>query len=427
MLIPIVGIRHYIDNTEAFLQSLTPDTLVFLTCEDSNPYDSTAIAAWIDGQKVGYVSSDYTLLIRVNYPDEKEFRTFVCTNDWALEDKAFYVDAPITSFEFSLEQLTLPLSAFHDISLPRVLQPRRLLLLHLAEQCDEMQSYLSDEQPHPEVAGTLLSMVEQFSTFFGSGLSFDDRALYLRFTDLLLDVIMRDQEADYVSELYHELLLLEDTRRHFVADGASAVEVMEAELRAIRAELTPLLKRCEALVQCGLVTKEQLIRENDEWLRALPHHLYADINTAEELALRLLYMRLSTDELYAVYIHLLLHREWQAAPAKSTRVHGKKPHPGLQYWVDGLEDYKKKVAVSKMRDAIAYSPKQPTAKLAECIQQLQDDHIIVQDLSPIREFTEQLNCLLGTDIKPNSLSKFINRHTQRTTSVSEPGTTQPSL
>lgn len=416
MLIPIVGIRHYIDNTEAFLQSLTPDTLVFLTCEDSNPYDSTAIAAWIDGQKVGYVSSDYTLLIRANYPDEKEFRTFVCTNDWALEDNAFYVDAPITSFEFSLEQLTLPLSAFHDIPMPCVLQPRRLSLLHLLEQCDELQAYLEDGKPHPKVAETLLDMAQQLSSFFGSSLSFDDRSLYLRLSGLLMDVIMRDQEADNATKLYHELLLLDDTRRHFAADGASAVEVMESELQAIRAELTPLLKRCEALVQCGLVTKEQLIRENDEWLRALPHHLYADINTAEELALRLLYMRLSTDELYAVYVHLLLHREWQAAPAKPTRVHGKKPHPGLQYWVDGLEDYEKKAAVGKMRDAIASSPNQPTAKLAECIKDLQDKHIIVKELSPIREFTEQLNYLLGTDIKANSLFKFFKRHSKRSTS-----------
>lgn len=96
MLIPIVGIRHYIDNTDAFLRSLTPDTLVFLTHEDSNSYDRTAIAAIVDGQKVGYVSSDYTLLIRSNYPDDKDFRTHVRPNDWALEDNAFYIDVLIT-------------------------------------------------------------------------------------------------------------------------------------------------------------------------------------------------------------------------------------------------------------------------------------------------------------------------------------------
>lgn len=57
----IVGESHYQDALERIVGGRTDESVEFeclasLTCEDDNPYDSNAVAVYINGQKVGHLA-----------------------------------------------------------------------------------------------------------------------------------------------------------------------------------------------------------------------------------------------------------------------------------------------------------------------------------------------------------------------------------
>ncbi len=72
--LPIAGESHYRDEFEALLgpsnehgedEQRTAD----LICEPENPYDHNAVAVWISGRRVGFLSRDSALLYHQNFGD----------------------------------------------------------------------------------------------------------------------------------------------------------------------------------------------------------------------------------------------------------------------------------------------------------------------------------------------------------------------
>ena len=80
ILVPIVGLRHFVSDVDATLAELLPGREIMLTPDRGNRRDKTAIQAWADGRQIGFVSSDFTEIIHANYPDFRGLRVEVAEN-----------------------------------------------------------------------------------------------------------------------------------------------------------------------------------------------------------------------------------------------------------------------------------------------------------------------------------------------------------
>ena len=425
ILVPIVGLRHFVSDVDATLAELLPGREIMLTPDRGNRRDKTAIQAWADGRQIGFVSSDFTEIIHVNYPDFRGLRVEVAENEIAIEDNAFYVEVELTTLELPPYAPTIESVGLHGIALPGFQQAKEVALMDIAMRCEQVEEFFDGVHVDEGVVESLIDIARRFDRIYGHSLSGSERRVYIRLM-LLMSAAMTYWTQNCF-DLYEEMLGLIDKRREFARDPETAAQVMEAEKENIHAEMSDFIGEIDALIRSGLTTRADLYEENEQWLRALPDHLYAHLANPAELAARLLYLRLDTAELHTIYAHLIL-REWLKdvveekisneelkkekcveKKAKSERVKAKKQHPGFQYWEPGLPDYRRKGAIKKMRDAMALSPNQPTARLAECIRSLQEKGLLLRNISPIREFTEQLNVLLGTAIKPDTLSRHLSK------------------
>ncbi len=67
--LPIVGESHYRDEFVALLgppkvRGEDHDCTADLICEPDNPYDHNAVAVWIEGHRVGFLSEDSAAIYR---------------------------------------------------------------------------------------------------------------------------------------------------------------------------------------------------------------------------------------------------------------------------------------------------------------------------------------------------------------------------
>lgn len=409
MLIPIVGIRHYISDTAAFLDSLTPGISVILLYEDDNLRDKTAIQAWIDDRLVGYVSSDFTLLLRANYPDQDAIYSSVGMHELLQEDNAFFVEVPIHTYQYPPYNPCIPLTPVHDVPLPRMNKMQYVQFLEVMRTCEECLPYLEGDQFDDVFSAKLLRAAKQFAAIFGHSLSGDERHIYTFLMGELMAAISLSPAN--VRELYVALVDLQEVHHDYVKTASLAAVVMQAELDACRPLLQPFLQELHCLVDSGVVTAPLLHKAVDAWLRALPDNLYAHLADPQELASRLFYLRLSTEELHAVYTYLLLREEFAPASPRHLRT-SEKTTFHFSYWEETVSAYQRQVAIKKMRKAYFASSYHATTALVRCIRVQQRESILCQSLTPVRQFTEQLNKLLSTSqqpvaIKPNSMARAL--------------------
>lgn len=400
MLIPIVGIRHYISDTSAFLDSLTPGTEVVLLYEDDNLRDKTAIQAWMNGRLVGYVSSDFTLLLRANYADQDAIYSSVSVHEFLQEDKAFFVEVPIHTYLLPTYNPCVPLTPVHDVPLPRMNKVQYVQFLDVMRTCEECQPYLEDGTFDDTHAEKLLRAAKQFAAIFGHSLSGDERRIYTFLMSELMAAISFSPAN--VTELFVAVTDLREVHHDYVKNASLAEAVMQAEMDACRPLLQPFLQELHCLVDSGVATALLLYKTVDAWLRDLPDNLYAHLENPQELASRLFYLRLSTEELHAVYTYLLLREEFEPTSSHTSAY--------FRYWGEGLSSEQRKSTIKEMRRVYFASPYHATAALVRYIKILQRDQKLSKSLSPIREFTEQLNILLSTPdkpvaIKPNTLAR----------------------
>lgn len=387
ILVPIVGLRHFVKDVAATLAEMLPGREVMLIPDRGNRRDKTAIQAWADGRQIGFVSSDFTEIIHVNYPDLCGLRVEVAENELAIEDSVFYVEVEISTLELPAYATAIACDGLHGVALPGLLPARRVALMEIDMRCSEIESYFDGESVDEGVVETLIDIARRFAAIYGHSLSGSERRLYIRIM-LLMNAAMTYWTQNCF-DLYEEILGLSDIRREFARDAETAAAVMEAEIEAVRAEMADFIGEIEALIHSGLATREELREENEQWLRALPDHLYAHLGNATELAARLLYLRLDTSELHAIYAHMIL-REWVSRTRKT-----RKAEPSIKddfaYWAT-TDAAKRANAVEAMRNAVLQNHRYGKA-LAEVIADLIYQKII-RSANDKRAFIRSLNALL---------------------------------
>lgn len=254
-------------------------------------------------------------------------------------------------------------------------------------RCSEIEAYFDGESVDEGVVESLIDIARRFASVYGHSLSGSERRLYIRLM-LLMNAAMTYWTQNCF-DLYGEILTLSDIRREFARDAETAAAVMEAEIEAVRAEMADFIGEIDALIRSGLATRADLYEENEQWLRALPDHLYAHLSSPTELAARLLYLRLDTDELHAIYAHMVL-REWVSRTRKT-----RKAEPAVKddfaYWAT-TDAAKRANAVEVMRNAVLQNHRYGKA-LAEVIADLIYQKVI-RSANDKRAFIRSLNALL---------------------------------
>lgn len=387
ILVPIVGLRHFVSDVDATLAELLPGREIMLTPDRGNRRDKTAIQAWADGKQIGFVSSDFTEIIHANYPDMHGLRVEVAENEIAIEDNAFYVEVEISTLELPPYAPMIESVGLHGIALPGFQQAKEVALMDIAMRCEQMDEFFDGVHVDEGAMESLIDIARRFAAIYGHSLSGSERRVYIRLM-LLMSAAMTYWTQNCF-DLYGEMLGLADTRREFARDPETAAAVMEAEKEAIHAEMTDFIGEIDALIRSGLTTRADLYEENEQWLRALPDHLYAHLTNPAELAARLLYLRLDTAELHTIYAHLFL-REWLSRTRKT-----KKSEPAqkddFEFWAT-TDAAKRANAVEEMRNAVLQNHRYGKA-LAEVIADLIFKKVL-RSANDKRAFIRSLNTLL---------------------------------
>lgn len=387
ILVPIVGLRHFVSDVDATLAELLPGREIMLTPDRGNRRDKTAIQAWADGKQIGFVSSDFTEIIHTNYPDFRGLRVEVAENEIAIEDNAFYVEVELTTLELLPYAPMIESVGLHGIALPGFQQAKEVALMDIAMRCDQVEDFFDGVHVDEGVVETLIDIARRFAAIYGHSLSGSERRLYIQLM-LRMNAAMTYWTQNCF-DLYSEILGLSDIRREFARDPETAAQVMEAEKEAIHAEMADFIGEIDALIRSGLTTRADLYEENEQWLRALPDHLYAHLTNPAELAARLLYLRLDTAELHTIYAHLIL-REWLSRTRKT-----KKSEPAqkddFEFWAT-TDAAKRANAVEAMRNAVLQNHRYGKA-LAEVIEDLIFKKVL-RSANDKRAFIRSLNTLL---------------------------------
>lgn len=397
LMIPIVGLRHYVSDVDAMLRELTPGEEIMLVPERGNRRDQTAIAAYREQKQIGYVSSDFTEIIRLNYPDARAILTEVVENLFAIEDNAFYVSLDIEQLVLDIPQPQIPCEGLHGIALPDFNPQRELQRIDIERRLDELEEYFDGVHVDEEVVERLIDTARRFSTYYAQSLSGDDKWMYIRLMNSMTAAMTYWTSNN--DELYEQMLGLADTRREFANDSKKAAAIMEQEMEGVRKEMVDFNEEIEALIRSGLVTREQLAAENDSWLRALPQHLYAHVENKEELATRLLYLRLSTAELMAVYAHIVWREQYgldkKVKKTSSQKVQDETTkEEGFHYWAtQHVPIEEQRNAIAAMRDIVENKTRY-AKPLLDKIDMLQKRHVLAKDLTPTTQFVAELNALL---------------------------------
>lgn len=408
LLVPIVGLRHYIAEPTTFLTTIQDGDEIILVPDAGNLRDRTAIAAYQHRRQIGYVSSDFTEWIHANYPDFQSLVVPIQHNDYAIDDNAFYVAVEVQVLEIPASEPRILPEPVHGIPLPMPRIEHRLAIADVQQRCHELEAYFDGVSVDESVVESLIDTARRLAGVYGHSLSGDDRRVCFHLLGLM-QTAMSYCTAN-MCELFEEKMTIEDIRYTFARDAKAAAAIMQQEIAEVRAGATAFLSEYKGLMESGLATADELHTENDTWLRALPSNLYIHLDNHEELAARLFYERLSTTELYTVYLHLILRDELpakKAAPQPEKTV-GKAARVRFAYWATNPAPtaIEKREAKADLLDA-AKAKKQSAERLGKVIAHLQKNHVLQEDLKPTNRFCENLAAWLNIPNPYHSLKRYL--------------------
>lgn len=414
MLIPIVGLQHFVPDPSQFVAALPEGEEIVLVPDTGNMRDRTAIAAYHQGSRVGYVSSDFTEWIHVNYPDFISLVVLVCQDKFSFDPEIFFVSVDVEILEISPAPLRINFDPIHDIPLPQTCVAHRLAMEDVERRClDLKDEYFDGVSVNEQVVDSLMDVARCMAKVYGSSLSGDDRRIYCLVEGLMYSALT--YLTSNMTDLYLEMLTLQDIRAGFTQDdGQTAAAIMQAEIAGIREECAAFMDEYHRLIESGLVTREDLQSENDAWLRALPDNLYAHLDHPEELALRLFYERFTTSELNTIYLHLILRAEaLSSGPSLGPSAARRDAVPAkarvrFSYWCThpAPTAVEKREARRDLLDA-ARADKQPGLRLSKVIAHLQRQHVLQEDLAPVTQFCRNLAAWLNIPNPYNSLKRYL--------------------
>jgi len=414
IIFPIVGIRHYVpsDLLPDFVHSLPTGAEVSLVYDNANPHDRFAIQAWmqlsINDQpltriQVGYVSSDFAPLIRHNYPDATMLYATVTHPDTSVEEPTCF------EVEMEVEQLSVPIPPSHidlspiaQIPLPMALPEKRMVWDEIFRYSQHFDSMPQNEDPPQDWIQLVIDLAHRSAPYFGHSLSGDERYAYISLSSML--TTLHDHWPSNFMDVWEARMLIEDIHRDAYKSSELCAQVMEQEMLEVEQNILPFLDQYKQVLASGLTTKEQEIEAHKQWLTALPDNLYAWIKDRPTFASKLYYSRLSSDELYAIYVHLLC-LEWlskqRITPIPDSVVQAIEE---FSFWHSEATPSQKRRAVQYWREAVLFH-KESVATIAMRIKQAQDASVLKYNLLPFTQFVNEFNRFLDHPIKQNSLRK----------------------
>lgn len=405
LIFPIVGLRHYLTEEvlNEFMTSMPEGVEVVLVYDNANAYDRYAIQAWMDlsingeakQMQVGYVASDFAPMIRYNYPDAQMLHAVVVHPDTSAVDETCF------EAQIEVEQLALPILP------PRVdMSPIANIPLPMVPPEKEMVwSRIMAYSQTPIEPAEVLQLARQSEPMLGHGLSGTERMAYILMSTMLAYV--HGLWTDLTDDIWQMRMSIDDTHRDAFKTPECCAAIMDEEMQMLKERTASFFNQYTAALKAGLTTKETELKAHQEWLKALPDNLYASINDRGELASRLYYERFTTDELYAIYLHLYciewLKQRKGLMPTTDTSCQRILAFP---YW-DSYMDYSaKEEAFFRLQRAWHSNERYPVSALAEEIRTLiRENRIDPPDI--LSKFTQAINALLEIELKTNSLAKHL--------------------
>lgn len=413
-IFPIVGIRHYVpaELLSDFVYSLPSGAEVFLVYDNANPHDRYAIQAWmamrIDDQplsrmQVGYVSSDYAPLIRHNYPDASMLYATVVHPDTSVEEPTYFeVELEVENFSIPIPPPRIDLSPIAQLPLPSALPEKRMVWDEIIRYNNLFQQLTEETPPDDELIRSILDLAHRSAPYFGHSLSGDERNAYILLSSML--TALHAYWPSNVMDVWEERMNIEDIHHDAYKTADLCAQVMEQEMLELEQNILSFFDQYKQVLASGLTTKEQEIAAHKQWLTALPDNLYAWIKDRPTFASKLYYSRFSSDELYAIYLHLLC-LEWLSKQRVTPMPESvEQAINTFSFWHSAAASYQKRLAVQEWREA-SLQHKEPIATIALRIKQQQDARVLKSNLLPFTKFVDELNRFLPKPIKQNSLRK----------------------
>lgn len=411
MLIPVYMTGTSFDKPEEWMDRVPEEgEQLVLMPDDGNLYDPTAVAVYYHNTLLGYVSPEYAILVRENYPDAVAIEATVMQNEWdMLIEQGFYVDVELEEMTMPWPSHQLDCSPLADVPLPACRISHTLDVEEVLRRSTELEQYFDGEHVDLGVSESVIDTARRLERVYGQSLSGDDEFTWCQ--------VMRQLHAaltyctDNMCDLYSEILDLRERRLRLTTDSQRLTETMQNEQRAIAEDLTTFLAELDAAIVSGLTTRTELLAMVDARLRALPSRLYAYLDNPGELAARLFALRLSARELYMVYTLVFLREHYGEKP-KVVHVAVAQPHKtatGFHYWAPGhISKEEQRHAIETLRE-IAETRHRYSKPLLDEINHLQKQHIFAKDLQPATEFVRELNHLLhpcSKQIRYSSLKQY---------------------
>lgn len=411
MLIPVYLTGTSSDEQENWENRVPAEgERIVLMPDNGNLYDPSAVTAYYRNTPLGYVSPEYAILVRENYPGAVSVAATVMQNVWdPLMDHGFYVEVELEQKFMPWPSHQLDCSPLADVPLPACRVSHTLDVEEVMRRAVELEPYFDGEHVDLGVSESVIDTARRLEHVYGQSLSGDDELAWCQ--------VMRQLQSamtyctDNLCDIYSEMLDLRERRLRLTTDSQRLTETMQNEQRAVAEDLTTFLAELDAAIASGLTTRKELLDTVDARLRALPSRLYAYLDNPSELAARLFALRLSARELYMIYT-LLCVREHYGEKPKVVHVdatHSQKATAGFHYWAPGhISKETQRHAIETLRE-IAETRHRYCKPLVDEIRHLQNQHIFVKNLQPATEFVRELNHLLqpcSKQIRYSSIKQY---------------------
>lgn len=345
----IVELERCLTNVQAWLRFDRHGAEVALMKENDNfVAPDQAVAAYIDGQKVGYVASADVPAIRAVLGDNDGMVVRYEESD--EKNQCFYVAiAASDSFTEPTYQERLSATDIGGLPIPQINLPHFLITNGMEHTCQSIHNAIDQEQMWSDNDfGQLLSYAERLQEIYGTSLSGDHfRAVVAFLTTVKTMMNYWGEPITLLTDIYESL---HNTFSSFTKTETRCLKIWKKELAQaskIINQANGLWSQLDLQMQNGQLSRDTLLSQTRQWLEQLPHNLFTLWKKQPNLfAIRLYYERFSTQELDLIKTHLIIYthaQEWQFAEDTKTDW-------GNILFVDTVQNYERANIVRAMHD-----------------------------------------------------------------------------
>lgn len=364
----IVELDRCLSNVQAWLRFDRHGAEVALMKENSNQVaPDQAVAAYIDGQRVGYVASADVPTVRALLGDNDGMMVRYENGD--EDNHCFYVAiATDDSFVEPTYQERLSATDISGLSIPQINLPHFLITDGMEHTCQSIRNAIDHNQIWTDNDfGQLLTYAERLQTIYGTSLSGDHfRAVVTFLTTAEAMTDYAGESIPLLTDIYESLY---NTFSSFAKTESQCLKIWKKELAQAAKTIdraNGFWSQLDLQLQSGQLSQDTLLSQTRQWLEQLPHNLFTLWKKQPSLfAIRLYYERFSTQELDLIKAHLITYthaQEWQFAEDVKTDW-------GNILFTDTVQNYERANTVRAMHDFNANNAhKSYVDKLKERIQ-----------------------------------------------------------